>query len=120
MKRIACSAFFAVFAACALAAPTVSVISASQTGTNAVTVVYTLSEPAIVTFDVYTNGASIALGKAWSVVGDINCKLAAGEHTFDWFPQTDWPADLSAEGSRIALVPWTLDNPTPSPTISSP
>ena len=111
MKRITCSAFFAVVAACALAAPTVTVVSASQTGTNVVKVVYTLSEPAIVTFDVYTNGASIALGKAWSVVGDINRKLAAGEHAFDWFQQSDWPADIPAEACRIALVPWTLDNP---------
>ena len=111
MKRITCSAFFTAFAACALAAPTITVVSASQTGTNVVKVVYSLSEPAIVTFDVYTNGASIALGKAWSVEGDINRKLAAGEHAFDWFQQSDWPADLPAEGCRIALVPWTLDNP---------
>ena len=111
MKCVTCSAFFAAFAACAIAAPTVTVVSARQTDANAVTVVYTLSEPAIVTFDVHTNGASIALGKAWSVEGDINCKLAAGEHTFDWFQQSDWPADIPAEWCRIALVPWALDNP---------
>ena len=111
MKRITCSVFFAAFAACAVAAPTVTVVSASQTGTNVVRVVYTLSEPAIVTFDVYTNGASIALGKAWSVVGDINRKLTAGEHAFDWFQQSDWPADIPIEACRITLVPWTLDNP---------
>lgn len=111
MKRVTCSAFFAAFAVCALAAPSVTVVSARQTDANAVTVVYTLSEPAIVTFDVYTNGASIALGKAWSVEGDINCKLAAGEHTFDWFQQSDWPADIPAEWCRIALVPWALDDP---------
>ena len=96
----------------AFAAPVVTVTSAVQESeTNSVKVVYTLSEPAIVTFDVRTNNVSIAEGQVWSVLGDINRKLSAGTHEFIWFPHTGWPANVSVGDCRIALVPWALDNP---------
>ena len=98
----------------AFAAPTVAVSSAVQDAdTRVVTVNYTLSEPAIVTLDVLTNGVSIGAGNVKSVWGDANKKLAAGNHTLTWQPLEDWPVNLSTEDCQIAVVPWSLENPPP-------
>ena len=94
------------------AAPVVTVQSAAQdAATGVVTVEYTLSEPAILTFDVCTNGASLAPERAWRVSGDINRKLAAGTHTLQWWPRAEWPDGTPPTGCRVALVPWTLEDP---------
>ena len=103
-------AFLGVFAA--FAAPSVTVQSAAQdAATGVVTVEYTLSESAIVTFDVCTNGASVAPDRVWRVCGDINRKLAAGTHTLQWWPRAEWPDGTPPAGCRVALVPWTLEDP---------
>ena len=112
MKANIATAVSVLGACTAFAAPSVTVQSAAQdAATGVVTVEYTLSEPAIVTFDVCTNGASIAPGRAWRVCGDIDRKLAAGTHTLQWWPRMEWEEWMPEEGVRIALVPWTLDNP---------
>ena len=96
------------------AAPTVTVNSAVQDAdTRVVTVNYTLSEAAIVTLDVLTNGVSIGAGNIKSVWGDANKKLAAGNHTLMWQPIDDWPVNLGSDGCQIAVTPWSLENPPP-------
>ena len=98
----------------AFAAPTVTVTSAVQdVDTRVVTVNYTLSEAAIVTLDVLTNGVSIGAGNVKSVWGDANKKLAAGTHTLMWQPIDDWPVNLGTAGCQIAVTPWSLENPPP-------
>ena len=96
------------------AAPTATITSAVQDAdTRVVTVNYTLSEAAIVTLDVLTNGVSIGAGNVKSVWGDANKKLAAGNHTLMWQPLDDWPVNLGADGCQIAVTPWSLENPPP-------
>jgi formylglycine-generating enzyme required for sulfatase activity len=72
-----------------------------------------LSEPAIVTLDVLTNGVSIGAGNVKSVWGDVNRKLAAGAHTLTWQPLDDWPMDIATDDCQISVVPWSLDDPPP-------
>ena len=108
-------AAFAFFGAAGVfAAPTVTVNSAVQDAdTRLVTVAYHLDEPAIVTLDVLTNGVSIGAGNVKAVWGDVNRKLAAGDHTLAWQPLDDWPVNVGAEGCQIAVVPWSLESPPP-------
>ena len=96
------------------AAPTATITSAVQdVDTRVVTVNYTLSEAAIVTLDVVTNGVSIGAGNIKSVWGDANKKLAAGNHTLMWQPLDDWPVNLGTDGCQIVVTPWSLENPPP-------
>lgn len=96
------------------AAPTATITSAVQDAdTRVVTVNYTLSEAAIVTLDVLTNGVSIGAGNVKSVWGDANKKLAAGAHTLTWQPLDDWPMNLGTDGCQITVTPWSLENPPP-------
>ena len=114
MKRFALTASTLLGTIGVLAAPTVTVDSAVQDAdTRVVTVNYTLSEPAIVTLDVLTNGVSIGAGNIKSVWGDANKKLTAGSHTLMWQPLDDWPVNLGTDGCQIAVTPWALENPPP-------
>ena len=114
MKRFALIASMLLGTLGAFAAPTVTVTSAVQdVDTRVVTVNYTLSEAAIVTLDVLTNGVSIGAGNIKSVWGDANKKLAAGNHTLMWQPFDDWPVNLGTAGCQIAVTPWSLENPPP-------
>ena len=115
MKRFALTASTLLGTFAALAAPTVTITGTpvQDAATREITVNYTLSEPAIVTLDVLTNGVSIGAGNVKSAWGDVNKKLAAGNHTLTWQPLEDWPANLSMENCQIAVVPWSLENPPP-------
>ena len=71
------------------------------------------AEPAIVTFDIQTNTAPGAAGEWVSIggrqlrhaVGDVNRLVeGAGEKTFRWYPDVDWPGRLLAAGSIRAVV----------------
>ena len=99
----------------AFAAPTVTITGTpvQDASKREITVNYSLSEPAIVTLDVLTNGVSIGAGNVRSVWGDVNKKLAAGAHTLTWQPREDWPVNLSTEDCQIAVTPWSLENPPP-------
>ena len=115
MKRFALTASTLLGTFAALAAPTVTITGTpvQDAATREITVNYTLSEPAIVTLDVLTNGVSIGAGNVKSAWGDVNKKLAAGNHTLTWQPLEDWPVNLSTEDCQIAVVPWSLENPPP-------
>ena len=115
MKRFALTASTLLGTFAALAAPTVTITGTpvQDAATREITVNYTLSEPAIVTLDVLTNGVSIGAGNVKSAWGDVNKKLAAGNHTLTGQPLEDWPVNLSTEDCQIAVVPWSLENPPP-------
>ena len=114
MKRFALTVFTLLGTLGVFAAPTATITSAVQDAdTRVVTVNYTLSEAAIVTLDVLTNGVSIGAGNIKSVWGDANKKLAAGNHTLMWLPLDDWPVNLGSDGCQIAVTLWSLENPPP-------
>ena len=63
-------------------APQVTLVSVSQdAATHLVTATYTLDEPAIITFDVKTNGVSIGGANLTHAYGDVHRVVEAGEHT---------------------------------------
>lgn len=106
---VACSAF---------AGPSAALTSFMRNGRTA-TIGYTLTGgPAIVTFDVETNGT----GGAWTsvggekvrlVVGDVNRRVASdGAHSFKWIADDAWIIDaVAANEARAVVKVWALDNP---------
>lgn len=90
------------------ATPTVTVESFEQTPSRLVKVAYTLSEAAIVTFDVQTNGVSVGGANLQTVEGSVNARLAAGTYTLRW-----WPAKEIWDRPENATSAWCaprLDN----------
>ena len=108
--EIALSAFAATLLACSAAAD-VTITSWSQDpATRKVTVTYDLTESAIVTMDVCTNGnVSIGGEHIVSLAGDVNREVAAGSgHTILWMADRDWPGhSLQAGEATIVLRAWT-------------
>ena len=100
----------------ALAAePVVSQVEwAWNSDTRKVLVSYNLSEEAIVTMDVCTNGAvSIGGAHVVSLVGDVNREVSAGENrTIMWFADRDWPGNsVSAGNVSIVVKAWKKSVP---------
>lgn len=119
MKSIICIALSLGACGLACAKPVVSDVKVSQNGaTRLVTVSYALSENAVVTFDVRTNGVSIGGTHVWSVVGDANVAVSATEgderrHIY-WQPSRDWADVEIADGSlEMAVTAWPKDDPPP-------
>ena len=99
----------------AKATPVISNVEWSQDpNTHKVTITYDLTEGAIVTIDVCTNGtASIGGEHLTSLAGAANRFVAADEdHTVTWLVDRDWPGHHFASGElSIALKAWTKDVP---------
>ena len=103
------------------AAPKITSYTLEQDAkTHLVTIKYTLSEDAIVTLDVQTNGVSIGLQNFKSIVSPTSDNelvpafrvLRAGEHTILWKPQRDWPGFVFDNNELgVTLKAWPLDNP---------
>lgn len=97
------------------AAPVVSGVSWSQDpATRKVTVTYSLSESAIVTMDVCTNGnVSIGGEHVVSLAGDVNREVVAGAgRSIIWVADKDWPGhNLAAGDLTIAVRAWTKSVP---------
>lgn len=92
----------------ALAEPTVTVDSFDQTPSRLVKVAFTVSEAAIVTFDIQTNGVSVGGANLQTVEGPVNRKLAAGSYSLRWWPANErW--DRPANPTSAWCAP-RLDN----------
>ena len=109
-------------AACALSAAVV-VPQATVTGVSAnarkVEVSYTLSAPAVVTFDVLTNGVPVGEENIFTaddgkpaVSGDICRELAADKHVFTWRSRAAWPG-VRPMDVDIVLKAWPLNDKPP-------
>ena len=82
--------------------------------TRMMTIGYTLSEDAIVTVDILTNGVSIGAEKFADVAGDVNGVVKAGRGTISWRPKNLWPDQQFSEPIFKAEVhAWALDEPPP-------
>ena len=97
MKTKTCLSLVAAFAASALVAATPvikadSVTFSQNTTTRLVTIGYTLEETdAVVTVDVLTNGVSIGEENFTNIDGDVNRRVAPGDHLIVWHPRASWP-----------------------------
>ena len=78
------------------------------------TIGYSLSEEAIVTVDILTNGVSIGAQNFADVAGDVNGVVKAGRGTVSWRPELLWPDrkfDTACVTAKVTA--WSLDAPPP-------
>lgn len=97
-----------------VAASTITVGSVSQNAdTRDVTVSYTLEgDPAIVTFDVTTNGASVGGANLACAYGGVNRLLAAGAYVFTWKPDFgDIGAAFAGGTAKVSVNAWATNAP---------
>ena len=83
--------------------PTVTTVfpPTQDAATRRLTVSYSLSEPAVVTLEVLTNGQPVAVSYAW---GDVNRYVTNTACTASWLPDRDWPDHMLEEGAISARV----------------
>ncbi len=76
-----------------------------------VNITYDLSEDAIVTLSVYTNGVKVSDEALRSVSGDVNRLVGAGEgRRISWYPDESWPWQEVGAGA----ITFSLDKYSPS------
>ena len=113
MKTILQSMAILLFAVTTFAAvPTVSNVQVAQSVDRKVTISYDLSDaPAIVTFEVFTNGVSIGGQALWASYGDVNVKVQPGNRTIFWQPR-EWNDRFVNDGSvSVKVTAHAFDNP---------
>ena len=114
MKTILQITTVVAFAATAFAAdPIVSgEPTVSQGRDRKVRVSYTLAgAPAIVTFEVFTNGVSIGGRPLWASWGDVNAIVQPGSRTIFWQPR-EWSDRFVVDSSvSVKVTARALDNP---------
>ena len=100
------------FSFAAVASPAVSDVVLSQAHSRLVTVTYSLSDDAIVTFEAFTNGVSIGLAPLANAAGDVNVKVTAGTNRrITWDPLVAWSGrKILGAGFSVAVTAWALDN----------
>ncbi len=94
-----------------VAVASVSSVRVAQDATRMVTIAYDLSEDAIVTIDVLTNGVTI--GRMDYFTGDVNRKVSAGEgRTALWAAEKSLPG-LSLANVAVTVTAWSESAPPP-------
>lgn len=119
MKKISACGIIVLSGLAAWAVPVVKNVTFVQSASSrAVTIGYSLSEPAIVTVDVLTNavdaasGASIGSGNLGFMSGAVNKRVPAGDHEVLWRPDKAWPdRKIDDQSVRVKVTAWALDNP---------
>ena len=93
--------------------PQVTLVSASQDDNRVLTVTYTLDEPAIVTFDVKTNGVSIGAANLKLASGDVHRVVEAGTRTLLWPAYEAWPDHTSKKDGAfsVTVTAWATNSP---------
>ena len=102
----------------AAGAVSVADVAFTEEANRDVTVSYTLNEPAVVTFDVTTNGASIGGRHLWNVSGDVNRLIlpeaadTPKDCSFTWCPTHEAAARLF-RGTELKIVvsAWPTNDP---------
>ena len=121
MKRLAFVFFSAVCALSASATPAIENYSVEQIwGEKVLKVSFNLTEKAILTVDILTNGVSIGAAN-YSTMRDpldsvnefpANKIVAAGEHVWLWRPTMEWPGHkVASEYFQVELKAWSFDDP---------
>ena len=68
------------------------------------------SSPAIITFDVKTNGVSIGGANLTHAYGDVHRVVDAGSHTLYWQADKAWPG-YSLSSASFEVVAWATNSP---------
>lgn len=119
-KSIASLTLAFAFAAAAIAEPTISALSVTQNSSRVVTIDFTLSETAIVTLDMTTNGVSIGAqnyrllhdAESDSMDYPANKVVRDGRHVFMWRAREDWSDHVFTNGEfAVELKAWSLSSP---------
>ena len=77
-----------------------------------VRVSYTLTEDAVVTFDVLTNGAPVAAERCTSATGAVFRLVRAGSASFDWAPGGDLAGlRYGGDGAQVRVKAWPTNAP---------
>lgn len=101
--------------ACAAGLPSVTLTSVEQKADRTIVVSYrTEHAPAVVTWEVWTNGAPVAARTRWTATGAVNVLVAEGNHVFSWRPDDvtdDRAATFSAADAEMRLTAWPTNNP---------
>ena len=93
----------------AAASPVVTAARISQGGKQMLLIDYTLDSPAVVTFDVLTNGVSIGHDLLETFTGDFGL-VEAGARRISWDVRTYWP-DQKVDAMTAKVTAWALDAP---------
>ena len=98
--------------------PQISLVSAQQDDNRVLKVTYTLDEPAIVTFDVKTNGVSIGAANLKLASGDVHRVVNATEagevRTLFWRAYEAWPEHTSKKDGMdfsVTVTAWATNSP---------
>ena len=103
-----------------IAMPEVQNFSVSQNNNRMVAISFTLSEKAIVTMDITTNGVSIGADNYQTMrdalvnddVFPAGKPVAAGEHLWTWRPTKEWPGfHFGSNEFAVKVQAWSFDNP---------
>ena len=114
MKTIVQSTAVLLFAVTAFAAdPVVSNVQVSQSADRKVTISYNLADaPAIVTFEVFTNGVTIGGFPLRAAYGDVNVKVQPGNGKKIFWQPREWNDRFVNDGSvSVKVTAHALDNP---------
>ena len=85
---------------------------AQEPTTRCVTVDYTLDAPAIVTFDVLTNGVSIGAANVTHAYGDVNRLVQGGVRAISWQAAKSWPGHMFSDDTvSVEVTAWSPDSP---------
>lgn len=96
------------------AGPVVDGVTVEYGDTGDVVIAYDLADaPAVVTFDVLTNGASIGKANIRYAVGDVNRLVEPGDgKKIFWAASRSWPGQMINEGSMsVKVTAHPADNP---------
>ena len=93
--------------------PQITLVSAQQNDRRVLKVAYTLDEPAIVTFDVKTNGVSIGGANLKLAYGDVHRVVEAGARTLFWPAYEAWPEHTTKRDGEfsVTVTAWATNSP---------
>lgn len=119
-KNAALISLAALASASAFAMPEVEDLSVSQNRDRVVTISFNLTEKAIVTMDITTNGVSIGAENYQTLREPLSPKdqfpanrvMDAGEHVWMWRPSKEWPGfNFSSNEFKVTVQAWSFDAP---------
>jgi len=103
--------FAAITEAIAVADPQITSCTVTQdSATHLVKATYSLAEPAVITFDVKTNGVSIGGANLTHAYGDVHRVVDAGSGTLYWQADKSWPGHKLSSAS-FEVVAWATNSP---------
>lgn len=84
-----------------------------DSGSSSISVTYVLDAPAVVTFDLYTNGVPVDSSILGAARGDVFKKVSSGIHSFSWkvvgaLPET---TVITNGGAFVRVKAWSLGAP---------